>query len=190
MKEIIWTTTITASVTTIAVAAIIFAGTIISAWHVFSAFSILSWWSFDKWTGWISFPSCYLFLNFFFEVIVLFYWFFIIYLQRVSSQERENSVKKFSCLPPGSYTREDSQTPIRSSTNVVRKWNPASAPDQRCKLPHCGMIRHFWHSVPFYHIHTKKNPENNCWLYYGMNTKILFILQVRLVRNLNVGLAW
>lgn len=156
MKEIIWTTTITASVTTIAVAAIIFAGTIISAWHVFSAFSILSWWSFDKWTGWISFPSCYLFFKFFFEVIVLFYWFFIFYLQRVSSQERENTVKKFSCLPPGSYTREDSQTPIRCSTNVVRKWNPASAPDQRCKLPHCGMIRHFWHSVPFYHIHTKK----------------------------------
>lgn len=99
---------------------------------------------------------------------MLFYWFFIFYLQRVSSQERENTVKKFSCLPPGSYTREDSQTPIRSSTNVVRKWNPASAPDQRCKLPH---------------------PENNCWLYYGMNTKILFIVQVRLVRNLNVGLA-
>lgn len=93
---------------------------------------------------------------FFVEVIVLFYWFFIFYLQRVSSQERENTVKKFSCLPPGSYTREDSQTPIRCSTNVVRKWNPASAPDQRCKLPHCGMIRHFWHSVPFYHIHTKK----------------------------------
>lgn len=83
------------------------------------------------------------FLIFFFEVIVLFYWFFIFYLQRVSSQERENTVKKFSCLPPGSYTREDSQTPIRCSTNVVRKWNPASAPDQRCKLPHCGMIRHF-----------------------------------------------
>lgn len=54
--------------------------------------------------------------------------------QRVSSQERENTVKKFSCLPPGSYTREDSQTPIRSSTNVVRKWNPASAPDQRCQV--------------------------------------------------------
>ncbi|KAH9731948.1 putative recombination initiation defects 3 [Citrus sinensis] len=54
--------------------------------------------------------------------------------QRVSSQERENTVKKFSCLPPGSYTREDSQTPIRCSTNVVRKWNPASAPDQRCQV--------------------------------------------------------
>lgn len=89
------------------------------------------------------------------EVIVLFYWFFIFYLQRVSSQERENTVKKFSCLPPASFTREDSQTPVRSSTNVLRKWNPASAPDQRCKLPHCRMIRHFWHSVSCYHIHAK-----------------------------------
>lgn len=54
--------------------------------------------------------------------------------QRISSQERENTVKKFSCLPPASFTREDSQTPVRSSTNVLRKWNPASASDQRSQV--------------------------------------------------------
>ncbi|KAK3194788.1 hypothetical protein Dsin_026098 [Dipteronia sinensis] len=55
--------------------------------------------------------------------------------QRVNSQERENAVKKFSCLPPVSYTREESQMPItRSSNNLIRKWNTTSASDQRSQI--------------------------------------------------------
>ncbi|WRX10095.1 hypothetical protein QQP08_002582 [Theobroma cacao] len=52
--------------------------------------------------------------------------------QRYGSQERENSVKKFSCLPPTNFTREDSQIPIsKTSTNLIRKWNSASNPEHR-----------------------------------------------------------
>ncbi|KAH7577925.1 hypothetical protein JRO89_XS01G0317000 [Xanthoceras sorbifolium] len=55
--------------------------------------------------------------------------------QRVNSQERENAMKKFSCLPPVSYTREESQRSIsRSSNNLIRKWNTTSAPDHRCQI--------------------------------------------------------
>ncbi|KAK2650290.1 hypothetical protein Ddye_017779 [Dipteronia dyeriana] len=55
--------------------------------------------------------------------------------QRVNSQERENAVKKFSCLPPVSYTREESQMPnTRSSNNLIRKWNTTSASDQRSQI--------------------------------------------------------
>ncbi|KAK6239828.1 hypothetical protein QUC31_005297 [Theobroma cacao] len=54
--------------------------------------------------------------------------------QRYGSQERENSVKKFSCLPPTNFTREDSQIPIsKTSTNLIRKWNSASNPEHRCQ---------------------------------------------------------
>ncbi|XWS77023.1 hypothetical protein CRYUN_Cryun01aG0228000 [Craigia yunnanensis] len=54
--------------------------------------------------------------------------------QRFGSQDRENTAKKFSCLPPTHFTREDSQMPIsRSSTNLIRKWNSASAPEHRCQ---------------------------------------------------------
>ncbi|KAI8028482.1 Protein PAIR1, partial [Camellia lanceoleosa] len=53
---------------------------------------------------------------------------------RIGSQERENSVKKIACLPPISYTREESQMPIsRSSTNLMRKWNSTSAADHQLK---------------------------------------------------------
>ncbi|XP_021674689.2 putative recombination initiation defects 3 isoform X1 [Hevea brasiliensis] len=55
--------------------------------------------------------------------------------QRVSSQERENSVKKTSCLPLVSYAREESQMPIsRSTSNLMRKWNPISVPDHKCQV--------------------------------------------------------
>ncbi|XP_044504054.1 putative recombination initiation defects 3 isoform X2 [Mangifera indica] len=55
--------------------------------------------------------------------------------QRVSSQERENAMKKVPCLPQLSYTREESQMPIsRSSTNLTHKWNPTSAPDRKCQI--------------------------------------------------------
>ncbi|XVE73860.1 hypothetical protein DITRI_Ditri11bG0152200 [Diplodiscus trichospermus] len=54
--------------------------------------------------------------------------------QRFGSQERENTSKKFSCLPQTNFTREDSQMPIsKSSTNFMRKWNSASAPEYRCQ---------------------------------------------------------
>ncbi|KAK3004755.1 hypothetical protein RJ639_018400, partial [Escallonia herrerae] len=53
--------------------------------------------------------------------------------QRFSSQERENSSKMISCLPPSNYTREDSKMQIsRSSTNLMRQWKPAVL-DQRCQ---------------------------------------------------------
>ncbi|GLT60645.1 hypothetical protein SLA2020_334020 [Shorea laevis] len=47
---------------------------------------------------------------------------------RFGSQERENSVKKVSCLPKINITREENQMPIsRSSANQMRKWNASSA---------------------------------------------------------------
>ena len=56
-------------------------------------------------------------------------------LQRFGSQERENSAKKISCLPPPSCSREESQMQIsRSSANLMRKWNSASVTDHRCKF--------------------------------------------------------
>ncbi|RVW47021.1 Protein PAIR1 [Vitis vinifera] len=55
--------------------------------------------------------------------------------QRFGSQERENSMKRISCLAPVSFTREESQIPIsRSSTSLARKWSSASAPDYRCQI--------------------------------------------------------
>ncbi|XP_059651397.1 putative recombination initiation defects 3 [Cornus florida] len=55
--------------------------------------------------------------------------------QRFGSQERENSVKKISCLPPISCAREDSQMPIsRSSTNLMCKWNSAPVADLRYQI--------------------------------------------------------
>ncbi|KAJ4843645.1 hypothetical protein Tsubulata_020160 [Turnera subulata] len=55
--------------------------------------------------------------------------------QRFSSQERENSLKRTTCLPPLSFTREESQMPIsRSSTNMIRKWNPAPVADHKCQV--------------------------------------------------------
>nr|POE83984.1 protein pair1 [Quercus suber] len=55
--------------------------------------------------------------------------------QRFGSQERENSVKKISCLPPPSCSREESQMQIsRSSANLMRKWNSASVTDHRCQI--------------------------------------------------------
>ncbi|XP_058224140.1 putative recombination initiation defects 3 isoform X1 [Rhododendron vialii] len=52
--------------------------------------------------------------------------------QRISSQERENPVKKLSCLPPISYSLEESQMQVsRSSSNLMRKWNSSSVLDHR-----------------------------------------------------------
>ncbi|XP_022865661.1 protein PAIR1 [Olea europaea var. sylvestris] len=50
---------------------------------------------------------------------------------RLVSQERENSVKRNSILPPTNCTREDSQMQIsRSSSNLMRKW---SVPEYKCQ---------------------------------------------------------
>ncbi|KAJ7007673.1 recombination initiation defects 3 [Populus alba x Populus x berolinensis] len=55
--------------------------------------------------------------------------------KRFSSQERENSVKKPSCLPVITYRREDSQLPIsRSSSNLIRNWSAAPVPDHKCQI--------------------------------------------------------
>ncbi|XP_011023330.1 PREDICTED: protein PAIR1-like isoform X2 [Populus euphratica] len=58
--------------------------------------------------------------------------------QRFSSQERENSVKKPSCLPVISYRSEDGQLPIsRSSSNLIRNWSAAPVPDHKLE----GMLQ-------------------------------------------------
>ncbi|KAF9687828.1 hypothetical protein SADUNF_Sadunf02G0133700 [Salix dunnii] len=55
--------------------------------------------------------------------------------QRFSSQERENSAKKPSCLPVISYRREDSELPMsRSSSNLIRNWSSAPVPDHKCQI--------------------------------------------------------
>ncbi|XP_038683556.1 putative recombination initiation defects 3 [Tripterygium wilfordii] len=55
--------------------------------------------------------------------------------QRFGSQDRENSGKKMSCLVPVNYAREESQMPsLRSSNNLIRKWNPASVQDNKCQI--------------------------------------------------------
>ncbi|KAI7755076.1 hypothetical protein M8C21_006544, partial [Ambrosia artemisiifolia] len=54
--------------------------------------------------------------------------------QLIVSQERENSVKRFSCLPPVSHTREESQMlTSRSSTGLIRKWG-SGVSEQRSQM--------------------------------------------------------
>ncbi|KAJ1408632.1 protein PAIR1-like isoform X1 [Sesbania bispinosa] len=53
------------------------------------------------------------------------------YYKRVCSQEHENSVRRNSCLPRLTYSREESQPPnLRSSSNPMRKWNSADHKSQ------------------------------------------------------------
>ncbi|XP_077240255.1 putative recombination initiation defects 3 isoform X2 [Tasmannia lanceolata] len=55
--------------------------------------------------------------------------------QRLCSQERDNSLKRISCLAPITYAREDTQMAAsRSSNNVIRRWNSAPVPDHRCQV--------------------------------------------------------
>ncbi|KAH9605536.1 hypothetical protein KSS87_001922 [Heliosperma pusillum] len=61
--------------------------------------------------------------------------------QRFGSQDKDNSVKRVSCLAPASYPREESQLPISmSSANLTRRWSSASQPDQKCQLS--GELEH------------------------------------------------
>ncbi|XP_031503156.1 putative recombination initiation defects 3 [Nymphaea colorata] len=50
--------------------------------------------------------------------------------QRLGSQDRENSVKRAPSLAPG-YGLEEGQLQLRSSTNMLRRWNPPTASDNR-----------------------------------------------------------
>ncbi|KAH9604118.1 hypothetical protein KSS87_010458 [Heliosperma pusillum] len=55
-------------------------------------------------------------------------------VERFGSQEKDNSMKRLSCLAPNSYPREESQLPIsRSSANLTRRWS-SSLPEQKCQL--------------------------------------------------------
>ncbi|XP_020552535.1 protein PAIR1 isoform X2 [Sesamum indicum] len=52
--------------------------------------------------------------------------------EKIGSQERENSVRRSSCLPPMSYTREESQMVVsRTSNNSMRKW---SSQENKCQV--------------------------------------------------------
>uniref|UniRef100_A0A7N0UQI5 Uncharacterized protein n=1 Tax=Kalanchoe fedtschenkoi TaxID=63787 RepID=A0A7N0UQI5_KALFE len=52
--------------------------------------------------------------------------------QRLSSQDRESSVKRLSCMGSMNHLREDSQKPIsRPSADILRKWNSSSPSDNR-----------------------------------------------------------
>ncbi|KAM0004728.1 putative protein PAIR1 [Helianthus debilis subsp. tardiflorus] len=54
--------------------------------------------------------------------------------QLIVSQERENSVRRFSFLPPVNHTREESQMlTSRSSTALIRKWGPGVS-EQRSQM--------------------------------------------------------
>ncbi|GKA33493.1 recombination initiation defects 3 [Tanacetum coccineum] len=52
----------------------------------------------------------------------------------IISQERENSVKRFPCLPPVNHTREESQMAIsRYSKGLIPKWG-SGVSEQRCQM--------------------------------------------------------
>ncbi|KNA15819.1 hypothetical protein SOVF_094760 [Spinacia oleracea] len=55
--------------------------------------------------------------------------------QRLSSQDKENSVKRLSYLAPASYPREESQMPIsRTSSSLTRRWNSSTGPENKGQL--------------------------------------------------------
>ncbi|KAL6569522.1 hypothetical protein OROMI_014036 [Orobanche minor] len=52
--------------------------------------------------------------------------------EKLGYQDRENSVRRSSCLPSSSYTREESQMVVsRTSNNLMRKW---SGQEYKCKI--------------------------------------------------------
>ncbi|KAG8391838.1 hypothetical protein BUALT_Bualt01G0228600 [Buddleja alternifolia] len=52
--------------------------------------------------------------------------------EKIGSQERENSVRRTSCLPPINYAREESQMMVsRTSSNLMRKW---SGQEYKCQI--------------------------------------------------------
>ncbi|CAA7410589.1 unnamed protein product [Spirodela intermedia] len=55
--------------------------------------------------------------------------------QRLGSQERENTAKRFTCLAPITSSRDESQMQLsRTSNNFMRRSNSASTADQRCHV--------------------------------------------------------
>ncbi|KAK9756401.1 hypothetical protein RND81_01G094500 [Saponaria officinalis] len=60
---------------------------------------------------------------------------------RFGSQDKDNSMKRDSCLASFSYPRDESQIPrSMSSANLTRRWSSASVPDQKCQLS--GELEH------------------------------------------------
>ncbi|PIN22833.1 hypothetical protein CDL12_04429 [Handroanthus impetiginosus] len=56
----------------------------------------------------------------------------ILTTEKTVSQERENSVRRTSCLPPMNYAREESQiVASRTSNNLIRKW---SGQEFKCQI--------------------------------------------------------
>uniref|UniRef100_A0A803M2X2 Uncharacterized protein n=1 Tax=Chenopodium quinoa TaxID=63459 RepID=A0A803M2X2_CHEQI len=56
-------------------------------------------------------------------------------LQRFSSQEKDHSVRRLSCLAPTAYPREESQMPLsRNSSSLTRRWNSTTVPEHKCQL--------------------------------------------------------
>lgn len=55
--------------------------------------------------------------------------------QKFGSQEKDNSLRRVSCLASVSYPREDNQVPVsRSSSSLTRRWSSATVLDHRCQL--------------------------------------------------------
>ncbi|KMT06641.1 hypothetical protein BVRB_7g158080 [Beta vulgaris subsp. vulgaris] len=55
--------------------------------------------------------------------------------QRFSSQEKDHSVRRLSCLAPTSYPREEIQMPLsRNSSTLTRRWNSTTVPEHKCQL--------------------------------------------------------
>uniref|UniRef100_A0A803KZA1 Protein PAIR1 n=1 Tax=Chenopodium quinoa TaxID=63459 RepID=A0A803KZA1_CHEQI len=55
--------------------------------------------------------------------------------QRFSSQEKDHSVRRLSCLAPTAYPREESQMPLsRNSSSLTRRWNSTTVPEHKCQL--------------------------------------------------------
>ncbi|EOA40410.1 hypothetical protein CARUB_v10009137mg [Capsella rubella] len=55
--------------------------------------------------------------------------------QRFSSQERDYSLKKVSCLPPINHKRDETQlVASRSSSGLTRRWSSASVGESKCQI--------------------------------------------------------
>lgn len=58
--------------------------------------------------------------------------------QRLSSQDKESSVKRLSGIGIMNYRREESQKPhSRPSTDVLQKWNSSNASENRKRCLLC-----------------------------------------------------
>lgn len=136
------------------------------------------------------------------EIFMVFdeiYWFY----QRISSQERENTAKRFSCLAPITSSRDESQMQLsRTSNNFMRRSNSVSTADQRCKplkkkieiySLNSRCLCDFW--VKNATVWRKKHdhitvPGKSNFYILEIIEKLNLLKQVMLVRNLNSGSDW